>query len=74
MSKWEIILSDVGRGKVNRSLIVESPNLEAAEQRALKECKRHLMSRDVGLADKCNLEYKVLAGFHTAGTVQIKTA
>lgn len=74
MSKWTAELQEIGRGKVSRSVDFEAETLEDAEIRAVKECGKHLMSRDIGLADKCDLTYTVLAGFHGVGIVKIFSA
>ena len=71
MSKWRIELQDIGRSKVSRSIEINAKTLPDAENRAIKECGRHLMSRDIGLIDKTDLTYTVLAGMHTVGKVNI---
>ena len=74
MSKWKIELQDVGRGKISRSVNVEAATLPDVEDRAIRECGKHLMSRDIGLVDKTDLTYTVLAGVHSVGKVRISTA
>lgn len=71
MSKWRVGLENVGRGKVCRSVEFAAISLPAAEQRALRECSKHLMSRDIYLGDKCDLTYIVLAGCCPVGKVLI---
>lgn len=73
MSKWQIELRNIGRGKVCRTIVVETAILPAVEQRAIRECKKHLMSRDVGLNSRGDLTYGVCAGFRSVGEVSIKT-
>ena len=71
MSKWRIELLNIGRGKITRSIEVDAETLPDVEDRAIRECGKHLMSRDVALVDKTDLTYTVLAGFHSVGKVQV---
>ncbi len=71
MSKWRIELIGVGRGKATYSVEAVAVDLPSAENIALKECGKHLMSREVSFADKCDLTYTVFAGFHSVGKVKI---
>ena len=73
MSKWKINLLNIGRGKVTRSVDINAETLPDAEQRAIQECGKHLMSRDIGLIDKTDLTYTVLAGMRSVGKVEIVT-
>lgn len=72
MSNWIINLTKIGRGKITRSLTVKYHTLPEVEQRAIRECKKHLMSRDVNLGSRGDLSYRVLAGFRPVGTVHIQ--
>ncbi len=73
MSKWRIDLQGVGRGKATRFVEIEAETLPDAEDRAIRECSQHLMSRDIGLVDKTDLTYTVLAGMHSVGTISIRS-
>jgi len=71
MSKWKIELKNIGRGKINHSLEVNADTLPEAENRAIRECQKYLMSDDVGLLDNSDLTYTVTAGYNSVGTVSI---
>ncbi len=71
MSKWRIDLQNVGRGKMTRSVEIEAETLPDAEDMAICECGQYLMSRDIGLVDKTDLTYTVLAGMRPVGKVNI---
>ena len=71
MSKWRIELENVGRGKVTRTLIVNANTLLDVEHRAVRECGKHLMSRDIGIEDNADLTYTVIAGLRSVGKVKI---
>lgn len=71
MSKWRIELHKIGRGKITRSVDIESQTLEGAEAKAIQECRKHLRSNDVDLCDKLDLTYSVCAGFYTVGQIKI---
>lgn len=71
MSKWKIKLQNIGRRKVSRTVTVKADTLPMAEGRALRECKKHLASRDVWLSHRGDMTYRVNAGFHTVGGVAI---
>ena len=73
MNKWCINLIEIGRGKDTRSVAVKYQTLPLVEGRALRECKKHLMSRDVELSHKGEMHYRVLAGFRPVGTVFIQS-
>lgn len=71
MDKWRIDLKKIGRGKITRSIEVKAETLPDVEDRAIRECSQHLMSRDIGLVDKADLTYIVYAGCHSVGHVSI---
>ncbi len=68
---WRIELQDVGRRKVNRFVEITAQTLPDAEDRAIRECGQHLMSRDIGLLDKTDMTYTVMAGMRPVGHVKI---
>ncbi len=71
MSNWRIELDGIGRRKATRNIEMQADTLPEAEDRAIRECGQHLMSRDIALVDKTDLTYTVLAGFHPVGKVRI---
>lgn len=69
---WRIHLENIGRDKVTRSVDVdEKHTLPEVEQIAIHECSKHLLSREIGLTDKCDLTYTVFAGMRSVGKVSI---
>lgn len=74
MSKWQIVLNGIGRGKVCKNFTVYAPTLPQAEARALRICKRYLTSRVVDIFDEGDLTYTLYAGGRNVGKVKIKTA
>ncbi|GAI14246.1 unnamed protein product, partial [marine sediment metagenome] len=73
MSRWAINLIEVGRGKVTRTVTANYKTLPPVEERAVRECKKHLESRDVALSHKSDMYYRVLADFRPVGTVFIQS-
>ncbi|MCK5601251.1 hypothetical protein KAR91_05270 [Candidatus Pacearchaeota archaeon] len=72
MPNYRITLKDVGRNKVNSGVLTTQPNLKAAEDRALKECKQYLASRSVDLDQTGSHTYMVTAGCRNVGFVTIE--
>lgn len=73
MSKWQIDLYHIGRGKVNQRSIINADSLLEAEEEALRECKDYLVNRDVWLRHLGDLIYNVLEAAVEVGKVRIKT-
>lgn len=71
MSKWRVDLENIGRSDITRSVEVEADTLPDVEDVAIRECGHHLMSQDIGLMDKTDLTYTVVAGLRPVGKVTI---
>lgn len=71
MSKWRLELRKIGRGKVSKDVEITTDTLPKAEQKAIKECGRYLMSRDIGLAYQDETTYLVTANCRGVGQLRI---
>lgn len=68
---FKIQFCGIGRAKWNGEIEVDDETLEEAENVALFECRRHLVSSLISLVYIDNLVYDVLAGLYTVGRVKI---
>lgn len=73
MTNWRIQLKRIGRQNVTRTINITAKTLPAAEQITIRECSKHLRSRDVCLEDNLDLTYTVIAGNRAVGTAQIRS-
>lgn len=71
MSNWKLELRNIGRGKVSKDIEINADTLPIAEKKALRECGRYLMSRDIGLAYHDETTYLITAGYREVGQVRI---
>lgn len=71
---YEVTLTNVGRQNHSLTKIFEASSLENVAEQAVNECKKYLVSDNVGLcqSDTDETLFTVFAGFHTVGKVQIK--
>ena len=70
---FNIVFTDLGRTKWDGSIRADVETLEDAENAALLECRRLLVSRDIMLSHLEDLSYNVLAGMQTVGHVKIRS-